>query len=184
MTTRTMRRLAAGVAVAAAAVAGPVATAGPAAAVSQTTIHPEWVDGCPGCPGPLFNLQTVLDERVRLQVQKTLSSGLSGLATAAQTRDPVAARQLHDVAVRTLQGGVAQAGNTAFYAGDWDGDLCPRIPGPKPKRYWDYSERLLADGLTLVSRANLSGDAGTLATAVRELDTGVAGFTANLQGCA
>jgi anaerobic selenocysteine-containing dehydrogenase len=183
MTSRTMRRLAAGLVVAAAAVAGPAVAAGPAAAQSQTTIHPEWVDGCPGCPGPLFNLQTVLDERVRIQVQKTVASGLSGLAVAARTTDPVAARRLHDSAVTTLRGAAAQGGNTAYYAGDWDGDLCPRKPGPWPKRYWDESERWLSDGMTLLGRANVTGDAATLATAVKELDTGVAGFTA-LQGCA
>lgn len=183
MAGRAMRRLGAGLAVAVAAVAAPVMTAAPAQAVPLTAIHPEWVDGCEGCPGPLFRVQAVLEERVKAQVTVSVRSGLAGLISASRTRDPIAAARAHDVAIRTLRGAAAQAGNAAWAPDEWDGDLCPRrpwpFPGPGPQ--WDEMERLLAEGMTLLGRAN-RGDQAALRAAGQDLDAGVAGLT-TFQGC-
>jgi hypothetical protein len=174
------RRIGAAVAVSAAAVAGPVMTAAPAGATNQTQLHPEWVDGCPGCPGPVLWYQSVLEQRLKDKLNTELGKGLSGLAVAAQRKD----QRLHDASIKTIQGAVATAGNAAFAAGDWDGDLCPRIPWPfpGPRPVWDSAEKLLSQGLTEIARANISGDRGVLGQAVKDLDGGVAGFSA-LQGC-
>ncbi len=181
---RWLRRLGAAVAVTVAAVAAPAVTAAPAGAVSQTVIHPEWVDGCDGCPGPLFHVQSVLDRRIKAAVTKSVADGLAGLIAASRAQDPVVAKRLHEVAIRTLSGGAAQAGNAAWSAAEWDGDLCPRrpwpFPGPKPQ--WDENQRTLADGLTLLAEANLTGDAGLVGAAAGKLDAGAAGLT-DFQGC-
>lgn len=181
---RWLRRIGGAVVVAVAALAAPAFTAAPAGAVSQTVIHPEWVDGCEGCPGPLFNVQTVLDRRVVGTVTRSVADGLSGLIAASRATDPAVARRLHEAAIRTLSTGAAQAGNAAWAAGDWDGDLCPRrewpFPGPKP--HWDETESWLADGLTLLGEANRTGDAALIGVAADKLDAGAAGLT-DFQGC-
>jgi hypothetical protein len=181
---RWLRRLGAAVAVSIAAVTAPVITAAPAAAVSQTAIHPEWVDGCDGCPGPLFYVQAVLDQRIKYAVTKSVADGLSGLIAASRTQDPVAAKRLHDVAIRTMSDGAAQAGNAAWVPGEWDGDLCPKrdwpFPGPKP--HWDETQRTLADGLSLLAQYNRTGDGRLLTAADGKLTTG-ADALLDFQGC-
>jgi hypothetical protein len=181
---RWRRRIGAAVIAAVAAMTAPVLTAAPAAAVSQSVIHPEWVDGCEGCPGPLFNVEAVLDRRAVATVTSSVANGLSGLIAAARTTDPAAARRLHDAAIRTLSAGAAQAGNSAWSGAEWDGDLCPRkpwpFPGPKPS--WDETMNQLADGMTLLGAANRTGNADPLGAAGGKLDAGAAGLT-DFQGC-
>jgi hypothetical protein len=181
---RWARVIAGAAAMAVVAVAGPVLTAPPAAAATVTTIHPEWVDGCPGCPGPWFTLTRVLDERVIVSVNKSVQAGLSQLLAAQRAADPSVAKRLRAQAATTLRGGAAQAGNGAWAAGDWDGDLCPRrpwpFPGPGPQ--WNANEKVLAEGMTQLSRGNISGDTATINAGMRNLDAGVAGLTA-FQGC-
>lgn len=150
--------------------------------MSQTTIHPEWVDGCGGCPGPLLAVQALLDERAKRTVTKSFADGLSGLIAASRAKDPAVAKRLHDTAIRTLTGGAAHAGNAAWSAEDWDGDLCPKrpwpFPGPGPQ--WDQNQRWLADGMSLLGRYNLSGSPDVLASG--QLDAGASGLIA-FQGC-
>jgi hypothetical protein len=181
---RWLRRVGGAVIVAVAAMAAPVVTAAPAAAVSQTVIHPEWVDGCEGCPGPLFHVQQVLDRRAVVAVTNSVADGLSGLIAAARATDPVVARRLHEAAIRTLSTGAAQAGNSAWSGAEWDGDLCPRkpwpFPGPKP--HWNETMTQLADGLTVLGEANRTGDAALIGVAAGKLDAGAADLT-DFQGC-
>lgn len=178
------RRVGGAAIVAVAALGVPALTAPPAGAVSQTMIHPEWVDGCPGCPGPYFKVLRELDRVQVAAVTRSVQSGFSGLIAAKQAKDPAVAKRLHDGAIRTLQGGATQAGNVAWMDGDWDGDLCPRKPwpwpGPGPR--WDETEQWLSDGMTLIGRANLTGDAATLESATENLDAGAAALT-DFQGC-
>ena len=180
----TMRRVGGAVAVAVAAMAVPAVTAAPASAVSQTYIHPEIIDGCGGCPGPYFKVQTqILREKVPA-VNRSVASGLSGLIAAKRTTDPVAARRLHDAAIATLAGGAAQAGNAAWDPDDPNGDLCPRrpwpFPGPGPQ--WTQLEGQPSQGMTLLGQANRTGDGALAARAAGLLDAGAVGLTA-FQGC-
>ena len=179
------RRVGGAVAVAVAAMAVPAFTAAPAGAVSGSVVHPEWRDGCGGCPGPYFTVPTVLDERVVVVVTHSVETGVSGLITASRTADPAVARRVHDAAIKTLAGGAAQAGNVRWASDDPDGyDLCPRrrwpLPGPQPQ--WDQLESQLSQGMTLLGEANRTGSAATGAQAVRQLEAGAAGLTA-FQGC-
>ena len=179
-----LRRIGGAVAVAVAAMAVPAFTAAPASAVSQTLIHPEIIDGCGGCPGPYFTVQdTILREKVA-SINRSVASGLSGLIAAKRTTDPAAARRLHDVAIRTLAGGAAQAGNATWDPSDPNGDLCPRrpwpFPGPGPQ--WNQLEGQLSRGMTLLGEFNRTGDAAVGSRAASELDAGTAGLTA-FQGC-
>lgn len=179
-----LRRVGVAVVVAVAAMAVPAFTAAPASAVSQTFIHPEIIDGCGGCPGPMFQVQAqVLKEKVP-SVNRSVASGLSGLIAAMRTTDPVAARRIHDAAIRTLAGGAAQAGNATWDPSDPNGDLCPRrpwpFPGPGPQ--WNQLEDQLAQGMTLLGQFNRTGNAAIGSRAATELDAGAAGLTA-FQGC-
>ncbi|HEV7653497.1 MAG TPA: hypothetical protein VGP36_02015, partial [Mycobacteriales bacterium] len=162
----------------------PAFTAAPASAVSQTVIHPEIIDGCEGCPGPLFKVQDILTKQQIPAVTRSVASGVSGLITAARTKDPVAAKRIHDAAIKTLSTGAAQAGNASWAPGDPDGDLCPRrkwpFPGPKPG--WDQLESQLSQGMTLLAQANRTGDGGLVTKASGLLDGGAAGLT-TFQGC-
>jgi hypothetical protein len=179
-----LRRVGGAVAVAVAAMAVPAFTAAPASAANNV-IPPEWRDGCPGCPGPYFKVQSVLDQRVIVVVTHSVEGGVSGLITAGRTKDPVAAKRIRDAAIKTLAGGAAQAGNAAWGADDPDGyDLCPKrkwpIPGPQPQ--WDQLESQLSQGMTLLGEANRTGSAAIGAQAAKQLDAGAAGLTA-FQGC-
>lgn len=181
---RWLRRLGAAVAVSVVAVVAPVVTAAPAAAVTQTAIHPEWVDGCEGCPGPLFYVQAVLDRRVKAAVTKSVADGLAGMIAASQAQDPAVAKRLREVAIRTLAGGAAQAGNAAWVPGEWDGDLCPRRPWPYPGPWplWNDTQRTLGDGLSLLAQYNRTGDAALLGAATGKLDSGAVALL-NFRGC-
>jgi hypothetical protein len=179
-----LRRVGGAVAVAVAAMAAPVLAAAPASAVSQTLIHPEIIDGCGGCPGPVLQVQTqVLKEKVP-SVNRAVAGGLSGLIAARRTTDPVAARRIHDAAIRTLAGGAAQTGNVRWVPVGGEGDLCPGrswpFPGPKPT--WDQLENQLSQGMTVLGQANRTGDGALVAQASALLDAGAAGLTA-FQGC-
>lgn len=178
------RRVGGAAIVAVAALGVPALTAPPAGAVSQTTIHPEWVDGCPGCPGPYFIVQRELDRIQVAEITKSVQSGFSGLIAAEQEKNPAVAKRLHAGAIRTLQGSAAQAGNAAWSDGDWDGDLCPRKPWPwpGPGQRWDQTEKWLSDGMTLLGQANRTGDAATLKSAMTNLDLGASALT-DFQGC-
>jgi hypothetical protein len=185
------RRFGAAVVVAA-SVLGVALTAAPAQAVSQTAIHPEWIDGCPGCPGPVFLVQRELDQRTVAAVTATLRGGLSNLLAANHAQDPAAGKRLHEIALGQLDKTASLSGFAAWGAaadGD-DVELCPRwpwpwpIPGPPP--WWDV-ENELADGITLLGQAAITKDA-TVAAQLRakgidELDAGAAGLDA-YQGCA
>ncbi|MEN3356600.1 MAG: hypothetical protein V7637_582 [Mycobacteriales bacterium] len=175
----------------AAGVAGGVALAAvPAQAASGVFIHPEWVDGCPGCPGPIFLVQRELDQRAVVAVTGKVQAGLSGLVTALHQRDPAAAKKLHEGAIVNLTGAAKLTGYAGFSAvadGD-DVELCPRwwpwpIPGPPP---WRDVEGDLADGITLIGQAAITKDvdvaAQLRAKGIEELDAGAAGLDA-YQGC-
>ena len=181
---RWSRRIGGAVIVAIAAVAAPAVTAAPAVAVSQSVIHPEWVDGCDGCPGPMFTVPAVLDPRVVVMVTSSVADGLSGLIAASRATDRAVAARLHAAAIQTLSTGAAQAGNGAWSAGTWDGDLCPvrpwPFPGPGP--YWDEIQNELARGMTLLGEANRTGDADLAGVAGGLLGSGAAGLT-DFQGC-
>lgn len=179
-----LRRTAGAVVVATAALAAPALTAAPAAAAPASIIDPDWVDGCPDCPGPVFRLQVEISYPAAERVTNVFRQGLSELIASSRAQDPASARRLHDTAVRTLAGGAAQAGNGAWVpVGPLD-DLCPKrdwpYPGPKP--HWDAVQRSIGDGMTLLGQVNRTGDGRTLAAAGRSLDAGVAGFT-DFQGC-
>jgi hypothetical protein len=177
-------RTAGSLAVAAAALTAPTLAAAPASASSQTVIHPEWVDGCGGCPGPLFNVQAQLDERTIKRVTDSVASGFAGLIASAHLKDPAEIRKLHQAAMTTLAGGVAQAGNAAWDAGDPDGELCPRLKWPftGPRPHWDETMKDFAEGLTVLGEANRTGDQKLVDTASGLLDTGAAGLT-DFEGC-
>jgi hypothetical protein len=181
---RWLRRVGGVLTVAVAALVTPAVTATPAGAVAQTTIHPEWIDGCDGCPGPVFHVQDELDRRATVAVTTSVADGFAGLIAAGRAKDPAVAGRLHAAAIRTLQVGAAQAGNAAWSAADWDGDLCPRWkwPWPGPKPHWDQTQDWLADGMTLLAEANRTGNADLVGAATGKLDAGAAGLT-DFQGC-
>jgi hypothetical protein len=171
-------------AVAAATLVAPVMAAAPAGAASQTTIHPEWVDGCGGCPGPLLTVAAQLDERTAKAVTAAVANGFAGLIASAHAKDPAEIRKLHQAAIATLSGGVARAGNAAWDAGDPDGELCPRLkwPFPGPRPHWDETMKQFAEGLTVLGEANANGDPKLVDTASGLLDAGAAGLT-DFAGC-
>jgi hypothetical protein len=171
-------------AVVVAAFAAPVVGAAPAGAQAQTVIHPEWVDGCPGCPGPLLNVAAQLDERAIRNVTASVANGFAGLIASAHVKDPAEIRKLHTAAIATLSAGVAQAGNAAWDAGDPDGELCPRLkwPFPGPRPHWDETMKQFAEGLTVLGEANVTGDPKLVDTASGLLDAGAKGLT-DFQGC-
>ncbi|HST67594.1 MAG TPA: hypothetical protein VLM05_20655 [Mycobacteriales bacterium] len=179
-----VRRIGGAVAVAVAAMAAPAITAAPANAVSQTLIHPEIVDGCEGCPGPLFTVDVVVIREKVPAVTRSVASGLSGLIAAKRATDPAVSRRLHDTAIKTLAGGAATAGNATWGWDDPNGDLCPRrpwpFPGPRPQ--WDQLESQLSQGMTLLGQANRTGDGALVSRAAGLLDAGAAGLT-EFQGC-
>jgi hypothetical protein len=179
-----LRRAGGAVAVAVAAMVAPAVTAAPAGAVSQTMIHPEIIDGCGGCPGPVFQVEgQVIHEKV-LSIDRAVAGGLSGLIAAGRTTDPAAAARIHDAAISTLAGGAAQAGNVRWVPLGGEGGLCPRrswpFPGPKPT--WDQLENQLSQGMTVLGQANRTGDRALVSRAAGLLDAGAAGLTA-FQGC-
>lgn len=180
-------RLGAALAVAAGTVGGTLLTAAPAQAVSQTVIHPEWVDGCPGCPGPIFLVERELDQRTAAAVTTAVANGLSGLIAAAHAQDPAAAKRLHAAAIASFGRATTLAGNASFTGvADWDGDLCPPWPWPWPRPHWADVEKELGEGLTLLGQAATTKDttvaAQLRAAAVSDLEGGTAGLE-TFQNC-
>jgi hypothetical protein len=179
-----LRRVGGAVAVAVAAMVAPAVTAAPAGAVSQTMIHPEIIDGCPGCPGPMLQVEAQVSKEKVAAVNRAVASGLSGLIAARRTTDPAAATRIHDAAISTLAGGAAQTGNVRWVPLGGEGELCPGrswpFPGPKPT--WDQLENQLSQGMTVLGQANRTGDRALVSRAAGLLDAGAAGLTA-FQGC-
>ncbi len=186
-----VRRVSTALVLAVGMLGGVALAAGPAQAASGTMIHPEWVDGCPGCPGPIFWLQRELDKRTAVAVTARVQAGLSGLIRARHEQDPAAAKKLHEAAIVNLTGAAKLTGYSAFSPvaeGD-DVELCPRWPWPWPQpgppRWWDV-ETLFSDGITLLGEAELTKDVD-LANQLRgkgieDLDAGAAGLD-QYQGC-
>ena len=184
------RRVGTALVLAASVVGGVALAAAPAQAASGAFIHPEWVDGCPGCPGPIFLVQRELDQRAIVAVTAKVQAGLSGLVTALHQQDPAAAKKLHETGVANLTGAAKLTGYAAFspVADGDDVELCPRwwpwpIPGPPP--WWDV-ESQLSDGITLIGQAEITKDVNVAAQlrakGIAELDTGAKGLDA-YQGC-
>jgi hypothetical protein len=178
-------RLGAALILAAGTIGGTLVAAGAAHAASGTVIHPEWVDGCPGCPGPIFLVDRELDRRTVAAVTTAVANGLSGIIAANHATDPAVAKRLHAAAIASFTQASQQTGFSAFSGvADWDGDLCPPWPWPRP--HWADVEQELGDGLTLLGQAALTRDpvkAGELQdAAVSNLDAGTAGLE-TFQGC-
>ena len=195
---RWRRRLGAALLVAAGVLGGPVVAVGPAQAASSTVIHPEWVDGCEGCPGPLLVAHQELDQRRAAAVTTGVADGLAGLIAAHRATDPALAKRLKARAVAVFTQATQAAGNAAFSVGVWDGDICPERPWPWPgpwppphwetlEDYWDYVQQGVADGLTLLGEAALTRDADRAAAlraaGISTLDESATGLE-TFQGCA
>jgi hypothetical protein len=181
-------RLGAALAVAASVTAGTVLAAAPAQAVSQTVIHPEYVDGCPGCPGPIFIVDRELDQRTAAAVTTAVGNGLAGVIAARHAQDPAVGKRLHAAAIASFSHASRLTGYSAFGSvADWDGDLCPPWPWPWPRPHWAEVEKELAGGLTLLGEAAVTNDvtraAELQAAAVSNLDAGTAGLE-TYQNCA
>jgi hypothetical protein len=129
--------------------------AGPAQAASGTVFHPEWVDGCPGCPGPVLSVaERVYDPQTVASVNSAIAGGLAGLIAAKRATDPGQAQQLHAAAIASFARAEAMTGNAGFgTAADWDGDICPPWPPwRRPRPHWQVDSDL-ATGLSLLGRA-------------------------------
>jgi hypothetical protein len=192
-----LRRLGATLVVAASVLGGPVLAAGPAHAASSSVLHPEWVDGCEGCPGPLLLVHQELDQRRLAAVTHGVADGLAGLIAAHRADDPALARRLADRAIAAFTQATQTAGNPGFSVGTWDGDICPRRPWPWPwpgppphwntiEEYWNDVQQGLSDGLTLLGEAALTRDvdraAALRAAGVAKLDDSATGLE-SFQGC-
>lgn len=186
------RRAGTALVLAASVVGGAALSAAPAQAAGGAFIHPEWVDGCPGCPGPIFLVQRELDQKVVLAATSAVQAGLSNLIAAKHAQDPAAAKKFQATAVSALTRASALTGYSAFspVADADDVDICPRWPWPwpwpvPPPRWWDV-ESQFADGINLLGQAELTKDP-QLATSLRnkgieELGLGAAGLD-QYQGC-
>lgn len=188
-----LRRIAA-VATALVAAAGLMLAASPAHAASATLIHPEWIDGCPGCPGPVdlqLAVRAELQSDVAVQVGDLVARGTQILVEAARSEpspDPWRSDRLVVAGVASFAEASAMAGNAGFMvAEDWDGDWCGNRPKPWPWPKDDARfvrvDELLADGLTTLGEAAIQrdGDAqqaledravGSLQEAAMELSAG------------
>jgi hypothetical protein len=186
-----LRRLL-GVLAIAASVSGVALAGAPAQAASGAYIHPEWVDGCPGCPGPIFLVQRELDQKTIVAVTANVQAGLSSLMAARHEQDPKAAAKWTAAAVGQLTKSSALTGHSAFspVADGDDVELCPRWPWPwpwpvPPPRWWDV-ESQFADGINLLGQADITKDP-KLASEIRnkgieELGGAAAGLD-QYQGC-
>jgi hypothetical protein len=153
-------RLGAAAVAAGSVLAGAALGAGPAQAASGTIFHPEWVDGCPGCPGPVLSVANrVYDPQLVATVNTGIAKGLSGLIAAKRATDPGQAQQLHAAAIAQFTRAEAITGNAGFgTAADWDGDICPPWPPwPRPRPHWEVDGDVAA-GLTLLGKAAVSKD--------------------------
>lgn len=176
-------RLGAAAVVAGSVLGGAALAAAPAQAASAAVFHPEWVDGCPGCPGPLVTtVDRVYDPQTVATVSSLIGNGLAGLIAASRVTDPGKAQQVHAAAIATFARGAALTGNAAFspVGDDWDGNICP--PGwpwrPHPHSNVDLD---VASGLSLLGQAAVSQDprqaAVLRAQASTVLDAGAAELT-------
>jgi hypothetical protein len=166
-----VRWLVAALAAVLAALAGTLLAA-PAHAASATLIHPEWVDGCPGCPGPVeLRLAAVyeLDERTAVEVGDLVVVGMQHLVAAKRALsvgDERDAAALVSEGVAVLQRASDATGHAGFLAADdWDGDWCGNSkvpPKPKPKLYelLTAADRLIASGITGLGQAAEERDPG------------------------
>jgi hypothetical protein len=180
-------RLGAALIVAASTVGGTLLAAAPAHALSQSIIHPEWVDGCPGCPGPIFLVDRELDQRTVSAVTTAVANGLSGLIAANHAQDPAAGKRLHAAAIASFTRATQLTGYAGFSGvADWDGDLCPPWPWPWPRPHWADVEKELGAGLTLIGQAAVTKDvdraAELRAAGISDLETGTVGLE-TFQGC-
>jgi hypothetical protein len=135
-----------------------------APAHASTLINPEWVDGCPGCPGPLaFSVlvEKSYPERVIHEAQVALAKGVQYRLDARKTKDPALAQRLTAASNQSFASMTSMLGSVAVGGGDDPGEwLCPDwwklpIPGPKQGEF----ERYLADGLTTLGQSQLTRDA-------------------------
>jgi hypothetical protein len=186
---RWLLRLGAALVVAAGAASGTLLAASPAQAVSQTTIHPEWIDGCEGCPGPMFVVDRELDQRTAATVTTAVANGLSGLIAAKHAQDPAVGRRLHAAAIASFTRASQLTGHASF-VGVSDGDdieLCPPWPWPWPRPHWGEVVKELGEGLTLLGEAAVTKDvtraAELRAAGIADLESGTAGLE-TFQGCA
>ena len=161
MTTRTkLIRRASGAAVIAAG--SLLMMAAPAHAATVYKIHPDWVDGCPGCPGPVdfkYTLvtpdETVVEpERVADKVAAATELLLEAARTVPDldwTKSPLASKGIAEYSAAAALGG-----NGTFQLDDVDGDWCGNSTvKPKPVPHGPYADagQLIADGLTTLGEA-------------------------------
>lgn len=150
-------------------------------AIRLFSFHPEWVDGCPGCPGPI--------DRLHQRLQGFLLRDI-----ASQIKQPKLAEQVRQLG-RTMVVKSSAKGEKSVVVQSFDDDPCPMnpnywndllwrlfggkvpvIPDPEPHPDWlitvpgYINELLMAHSLQLV--ATLMTDS-TLATSTRELATQV-----------
>jgi hypothetical protein len=184
-------RLGTALLVAASLAGGSALVAGPAQAApssSQIKVHPEWVDGCRYCPGPVFWLEEEFDQRTVAIITAAIADGLGQQIAAGRAQDPAEARKLHGAAIASFSLASKAAGSASFGAvADWDGDLCPPWPWPWPRPHWADVEQELADSLTLFGQAATTRDAKQAAelrdAAAANLEKGAAGLL-TYEGCA
>jgi hypothetical protein len=147
--------------VSATAVAAVLALAGPAHA--SNILHPEWVDGCDGCPGPVafgVSVQKVYPERVLHAAELALAKGVTYRLNARKAKDPAVARRLTLESNQAFASMTSMLGSVAVGSGDDPGEwLCPdwwkgRIPPPKQGDF----EKPLTDGLTTLGLSQLTSD--------------------------
>jgi hypothetical protein len=173
-------------AVMAGALSASVHAAAPAQAVSQTVLHPEWIDGCGGCPGPSIAVAAELDQRAQYEATAALADGLAGMIAAGAERDPAMAERLRGKAIGSFAHVAGIAGSATFSpVGDWDGELCPRPwpwPWPwPPQPDWGDIEWQVADGLNLLGEAALTQDAERAAALRDKAENSLESAAAGLQ---
>ena len=180
MTTRTkLIRRAFGAAVI--ATSSMLMMAAPAHAATIYKIHPDWVDGCPGCPLAVnfkFTLQAPDETPVEPErIADKIAVATELLLRAAETvpdldwpKSPFAAKGIAE-----YQEAVSLAGNGSFAVDD--DDQCGNgtvKPKPIPHGPYAEAEQLLADGLTTLGQSAVERDADAAAAlqehAVGELE--------------
>jgi len=168
------------------ALSASVLAALPAQAVSQTVLHPEWIDGCGGCPGPSIAVAAELDQRAQYEATAALADGLAGMIAAGAERDPAMAERLRGKAIGSFAHVAGIAGSATFSpVADWDGELCPRPwpwPWPwPPQPDWGDIEWQMADGLNLLGEAALTQDAERAAALRDKAENSLESAAAGLQ---
>jgi hypothetical protein len=142
----------------------------PAHAATIYYIHPDWVDGCAGCPGVNWTFRAVPPPDVPVEqpemVAEKIAAATELLLKAARatpdgldwTKSPVATKGIAEYA-----SAANLAGNGAFLVADGeDGDQCGNgtvKPKPTPPVPYADAEQLIADGLTTLGQAAVQRDA-------------------------